>query len=120
MSHPEIDRLLRRQGGVIAHRQVLEVGGDRALIARKLRRREWVRLYDGILLDHTGAPSRRQREWAALLRHPGAVLAGRSALRAEGLGVEPARREPVEIAVPHGRHLEREPGLAVVQLRGLP
>ena len=120
MSHSEIDRLLRRQGGVIAHRQVLEVGGDRALIARKLRHREWVRLHDGILLDHTGAPSRRQREWAALLRHPGSVLAGRSALRAEGVGVEPARREPVEIAVPHGRHLKREPGLAVVQLRGLP
>ena len=120
MSHSEIDRLLRRQQGVIARRQVLEGGGDRALIARKLRHREWVRLYDGILLDHTGAPSRRQREWAALLRHPGAVLAGRSVLRAEGLGAEPARREPVEIAVPHGRHLKREPGLAVVQLRGLP
>lgn len=118
MNQPEIDRLLRRQGGVIARRQVLESGGDRALIARKLRRREWVLLYDGILIDHTGEPSRRQREWAALLRHPGSVLAGRSALRAEGIGVEPARRDPVEIAVPHGRHLKREAGLTVVQLRG--
>ncbi len=103
---------------MIARPQVLRGGGDRALIARKLRHREWVRLYDGILIDHTGEPSRRQREWAALLRHPGSVLAGRSALRAEGLGVEPARRDPVEIAVPHGRHLRREPGLVVVQLRG--
>lgn len=115
---PEIERLLRRQAGVIARRQVLEAGGDRALVARKVRRREWVLLHDGILIDHTGEPTRRQREWTALLRHPGSVLAGRSALRAEGLGVEPARRDPIEIAVPHGRHLKREAGLTAVQLRG--
>lgn len=114
----EIERLLRRQAGVVSRRQVLDAGGSRALIARRLRGREWVRLYDGVYLDHTGRPSRAQREWAALLRHPGSVLAGRSALRAHGLGAEPTPSDPVELAVPHGRRLTSTAGLRVTQLRG--
>lgn len=117
MTEPEIQRLLRRQAGVVSRRQVLAAGGSPALIERRLRRREWVRLHTGIFVDHTGRPSRSQREWAALLRHPGSVLAGRSSLRADGFGSEPARGDPVELAVPHGRHLRRQPGLRVWQLR---
>lgn len=112
-------RTMRRQAGVLSRRQVLAAGGTPGLIERRLRRREWVRLHAGVYLDHTGPPSRAQREWAALLRHPGSVLAGRSSLRADGIGTEPSRREPVELAVPHGRHLVSEPGLKVVQLREL-
>ncbi len=113
----ELARLMRRQAGVVSRRQVAAVGGTPAFIERQLRRREWVRVHPGVFLDHTGPPSRTQREWAALVRHPGSVLAGRSSLRADGIGAELTRRDAVELAVPHGRHLAREPGLEVVQLR---
>lgn len=113
----ELARLMRRQAGVVSRRQVVDTGGTPAFIERQLRRREWVRLHAGVFLDHTGPPSRAQREWAALVRHPGSVLAGRSSLRADGIGAEPSRGDAVELAVPHGRHLARERGLQVVQLR---
>lgn len=109
--------MMRRQAGVVSRRQVLAAGGTPALIERRLRRRDWVRVHAGIYLDHTGPPSRAQREWAALLRHPGSVLAGRSSLRSDGVVGEVSRREAVELAVPHGRHLAPEPGLRVTQLR---
>lgn len=114
----EIERLLRRQDGVVSRRQVLSAGGSPALIERKLRRREWVRLRDGVFLDHTGRPTRRQREWAALVLRPGSALAARSALRAAGIGPEPRNGAPVELAVPHGTHVLPSAGLRVVQMRG--
>lgn len=113
----ELARVMRRQAGVVSRRQVVAAGGTPAFIERQPRRREWVRVHPGVFLDHTGPPSRSQREWAALVRHPGSVLAGRSSLRADGIGAEASRRDAVELAVPHGRHLPRMPGLEVVQLR---
>ena len=117
-----IERLLRRQAGVVSRRQVLDAGMSEVLVARRVRRREWVRLADGVYVDHTGQLTTAQAEWATLLRHPGSVLAGRSALRAGGLrgaaGRDRARRV-VEIAMPHGRRLDAEPGVSVVQLRDL-
>ncbi|CAM3949625.1 type IV toxin-antitoxin system AbiEi family antitoxin domain-containing protein [Nocardioides marinus] len=122
-----IDRLLRRQAGVVSRRQVLAAGMSEVLVARRVRRREWVRVGDGVYVDHTGRLSTAQEEWAALLLHPGSVLAGRSALRAGGSragwscggdGWDRERRV-VEIAVPHGRRLDAVPGVRAVQLRGL-
>jgi hypothetical protein len=112
-----IDRLLRRQCGVISRSQVLGAGGSEALIARRVRRREWARVHDGVYVEHTGRLSVREREWVALLLHPGSVLAGWSALRASGLPGGAGRE--VEIAVPHGRRLDPRPGLSVVQMRDL-
>ncbi len=113
-----IERLLRRQAGVVSRRQVLDAGMSEVLVARRVRRREWVRLADGVYVDHTGQLTTAQAEWATLLRHPGSVLAGRSALRAGGLrgatGQDRARRI-VEIAVPHGRRLDADPGVSVVR-----
>lgn len=113
-----IERLSRRQAGVVSRSQVLALGGDAVLVERRLRRREWVALHEGVYVDHTGEPSRRQREWAALLLHPGSVLAGRTALAAQGLDVRLRPRDPVELAIPHGRAPRRRPGVVVVQLRG--
>ena len=109
-------RLQRRQAGVVSRGQALALGVDAVFVERMLRRREWVRVHDGVYVDHTGPLSQRQREWAALLRYPGSVLSARAALSAAGLdGGRRARR--VDLAVPHGRRVARTPGIVVTQLR---
>jgi hypothetical protein len=111
-----LDRLLRRQAGVVSRQQCVALGVDDVTIERLVRRREWTRLSDGVFVDHTGPLSRRQREWAALLRYQGSVLAGGSALGASGLS-SPDRHGDVELAVRHGRRLAPPLGITVVQLR---
>lgn len=114
----EVERLVRRQAGVVSRRQALSLGMSEVQVARLVRRRVWVAVHSGVYVDHTGPPSRRQREWAALLLHPGSVLAGRAALAAPGPGATTRLGEPVQLALPHGRAPRRRPGIAVVQLRG--
>lgn len=50
----ELATLLALQDGVIARRQVLEAGLPPAYVARKVRRREWVKVHPGVYVDHTG------------------------------------------------------------------
>lgn len=118
----EIARLLDRQCGVIARRQVLTDGGTRASIERALRRREWVRLLPGVFISHTGEPTWQQRAWAGVLFYWPAALAGRSALRA---GAGPGWHHhddtaPIEIAVGVERTLRDVTGYRVRRCADLP
>ena len=79
--------LMEDQDGVISRRQVLELGGSDNDIERLVRRREWARVHPGTYVDHTGPPSRRQLDWAALLHHWPAALDGASALRWAGVRI---------------------------------
>lgn len=115
MDEAAIRHHLRRQRGVISRRQVLDAGGDDLDIARLLRRREWARLHLGVYVDHTGVPSRQQREWAAVLYFEPAALAGRSALRAHGVATEDSPM--VEVAIEHGRRIRGPAGTRCIQLR---
>lgn len=69
-----------RQDGVIARRQILDLGGDDNDIERMLRRREIAALLPGVYLTHTGQPTRLEREWAAVLAYWPAGLDAESAL----------------------------------------
>ncbi|CAB4757272.1 unannotated protein [freshwater metagenome] len=109
-------RLQRRQSGVMSRGQALSLGVDAVFVERMLRRREWVRVHDGVYVDHTGPLSQRQREWAALLRYPGSVLSAQAALSAAGLEGD-GRPRRVDLAVQHGRRVARTPGITVTQLR---
>lgn len=109
-------RLRHRQAGVLSRAQALALGADAVFVERMLRRREWVRVHDGVYVDHTGPLSQRQREWAALLRYPGSVLSAEAALSAAGLEGD-RRPRRVELAVQHGRRVARAPGIVVTQLR---
>jgi hypothetical protein len=121
MDQRAIQRHLRRQDGVISRRQVLAAGGTDLDIARLVRRRVWAPFHEGVYVDHTGPPTRRQREWAAVLVHHPAALAGRSALRAHGLDAdaEPDGRTVVEVAVAHGRRVRDPAGVRTIQVRDL-
>lgn len=102
----ELEATLSAQDRVISRRQVRVCGFDDVEIERRIRRREWARIHDGVYVGHTGEPSWQQLAWAAVLYHWPAALAGRSALVAHGLrshdGGEPTT---MEVAVAHGRRV---------------
>ncbi len=114
-----MQRHLRRQSGVVSRQQVLAAGGDDDLIGRSIRRREWARVHEGVYVDHTGPTTRAQREWAAVLLHAPAALAGVAALRAHRVevGGRPDRRDVVELAVDRSRRVDDPPGVRTMQLR---
>jgi hypothetical protein len=107
---------LHRQCGVISRSQVLASGGDDHLVARMVRRREWVRVHPGVYVDHTGPLTWHQRAWAAVLYAAPAVLTGASALRAHGLRGHEAD-DIIHVLVSHGRRLDGRPGLRIERSR---
>lgn len=114
IDHWALVPLLRQQDGVVARRQLLGLGATPSDVDRLVRRRDLVRAYDGIYVDHTGPLTPRQREWVAVLAAWPAVLADESALP----GPRPG---DVRIAVAHGRSLLLPPGVRmrrVVDLDG--
>lgn len=103
------DELLDVQEGVIARGQILESGRSTALIRRNLRRREWVAVYPGVYVTHTGPLMWRQRAWAAVLDASPAALSHASALADAGSSDE----EPIHIVVDQRRRVTRRPGVVV-------
>lgn len=104
------------QEGVVSRRQLLDAGTSAADIRRLLRRRELHPVHPGVYVDHTGPPTWHQRAWAAVLSVWPAALAGESALVAHENGPFDQRR-PVEVAVPHGRHVTPPEGVTVTRMR---
>lgn len=103
----EVQYLLRwRQDGIIARRQIIELGGCDDDIRRMLRRRELTQVHPGVYVNHTGQLSRVQREWAAVLYYWPAVLAGDSALP------DPTDRR-IHIAVGLERRVQSRKGIVV-------
>ena len=120
MEPTSIPARLARQSGVISRAQVLHAGETPADIARRLRRREWVRMLPGVYLDHTGDPTWLQRCWVGVLFHWPAALAGLSAIRAV---VGPGWRRhddtgPIELAVPQRRHVVPREGYVISRPSG--
>jgi len=114
----EIARLLDLQDGVIARHQAVAAGLTEVVIARLVRRREWVRVHRGVFVNHTGPLSWHQRAWAAVLACWPAALDGWSAIRAhEGPGRRRSDPGVVEVMVAHGRHPAAPEGVSVRQSR---
>lgn len=106
--------LLDLQSGVISRRQVLDCGLNDADIERKVRRREWARVHEGVYVDHTGQLTWVQRAWAAVLFSWPAALTHGSALRAaEGPGREKADDERIHVVVERSRSLVAPPGVRI-------
>lgn len=94
--------LLRQQDGVVARRQLVDLGLDDNDIETFVRRRHLTRVASGVYVDHTGEPTWRQQVWAGTLRFAPAAAAGRTALALVGL-VPPAK--VVDVLVSHDRRL---------------
>ncbi|MGB3698633.1 MAG: type IV toxin-antitoxin system AbiEi family antitoxin domain-containing protein [Gordonia sp. (in: high G+C Gram-positive bacteria)] len=112
-------QLLSDQDGVIARRQVIECGLGSAYVRQRLRRRDWVAVYPGIYVAHTGPLTDRQREWSAVLYAFPAALSHESAVRAASSTRGEPRPGPVHIVVDAGRRLVRQPGIVLHYSRHL-
>ena len=78
-------RVLREQDGLVARSQLVALGASRADLRRLLARGELVPVHPRVYVDHSGEPTRRQREWAAVLACAPAALHRESALDAHGM-----------------------------------
>ncbi|NYI44286.1 hypothetical protein BJ993_001366 [Nocardioides aromaticivorans] len=114
-----IERILADQDGVVSRRQALAAGLSANDVRRRLRRREWAVIHDGVYVDHTGPLTWRQRAWAAVLACWPAALADASARRAhEGPGRHGVDgRAEIQIVVDHRRKVRQPPGVDVRRIR---
>ena len=109
---PELHHLLTRvQGGVVSWAQLRDLGAEKHDVDRMLRRRELTRIHRGVFIDHTGRPSRRQLEVAAVLACAPAALGFESAL---GLPTPDGR---IRLVVPYGRTVRPPPGVRIQRSR---
>jgi len=113
----EVDKLMRDQDGLVSRRQAIAAGLAPHDIARRLRRREWATVHDGVFVNHTGELTWRQRAWAAVLFAWPAALSHDSALRAvDGPGKRGRDDQVVHVAIsgerrvrpPEGVHVHRQ------------
>lgn len=102
-----LDHLVRVvQDGVVTRRQLHAAGVRPHDLQRMLRRRDLVRVHSGVFLDHTGPPTRRQREWIAVLATGGALTRWSAMPRSSAGG-------PVHVAVDARRTVAAPPGVVV-------
>lgn len=116
-----LDALLREQERVATHKQLIELGLPRSTIGDWIHPRgRWQRLLPGVVLAHTGKPTRRERRLGALAyAGPDAMLTGLTAL--DAYGVKAARSESaVHLLVPHACQKHSHSFLVVERTRRLP
>jgi hypothetical protein len=107
--------LLQQQAGVVARRQIIAVGGSDADIARMIRRRELVRVHEGVFVNHTGPLGRLERSWAAVLFCWPAALCHRSVV--DQMTDPRSVPSDVHLAVDSRRQVTRLAGVVVHRLK---
>lgn len=106
--------ILKEQDGVVARKQVLGCGLDSAFVRRRLRCRDWVPVFPGVYVEHTGPLTARQREWAVVRYAWPSALSHESAIRAVPSEARPVRdTDPIHVVVDAGRRLTKQPGLVI-------
>jgi hypothetical protein len=116
-----LDELLALQSGVVSRRQAHECELRDHDIRRRLRRREWARVHDGVYVDHTGPLTWRQRSWGAVLATAPAALCHASALRAAELASGTDGHDdgkPIHVAVDRDRVVTAPAGVVVHRMAG--
>jgi len=93
--------LLDQQGGVVARRQLSDVGAGEPDLRRWLRRRELVAVHPGVYINHRGPLTWTNLAWAATLLYAPAALCHASALNLAG--------EVIHVAISHHRNPARRP-----------
>lgn len=94
-----------RQAGVLAVSAAFQVMGESA-VRWRLESGRWRRVCDGVLVTQTGPLSEHQRLWAAVLAAgEGAVLAGLTAARLDGLDGFADQR--IQVLIPESRQVRK-------------
>jgi hypothetical protein len=109
-----VERLIKDQDGLISRRQALAAGLAPHRIERRLRRREWARVHEGVFINHTGELTWQQRAWAAVLWAWPAALSHDSALRAlDGPGKKGRDDGLIHVAIAVERRVVAPDGVRV-------
>jgi len=99
--------LARRQGGVFARWQAVELGFSYYAIARRIEAKEWVHVLGGVLSAASTALGPLSMEWAAYLGcGPNSVLSGPSALRRHRVDVDAGAAGMYWVTIPPERHVQ--------------
>ncbi|WP_432565678.1 hypothetical protein [Kineococcus sp. SYSU DK003] len=101
-----VDALMRRQGGVATHQQLMALGVPRSTVIRWAQYGPWSRLLPAVVLAHRGTPDTEERRRAALaFCGPNAVISGTHALDLHGILGQRIDLDPdVLVLVPHVEH----------------
>lgn len=103
MAAREVERrileLARRQHGVVARRQLLDLGLDPRTISRRASSGQWARLFRGTYVVGPITPPRAREMAAALACGPTAVISHRSAAGLRDVAAPPSRADPVDVTV---------------------
>lgn len=94
-----LEDALRRQAGVVSRSQLQALGLADSTV-RSWLKRDWRSLFAGVYVHHSGPPTQRQLEWAAVLHAWPAALSHRSALPGLWLPGDP---RPVHVATPNSQ-----------------
>lgn len=114
----DLERLARRQHGVVSRVQALASGMTEAQVRWRLSRGDWQVLHRGVYLTNTGRADWKARAQAAVLRcGVDTVLTLGSAAYLWRL--EKAAPSRITVAVPFHRHPEPLPGVDVARRRGV-
>lgn len=110
-------RLLREQDGVVARRQMVDVGASDTDVRRLLSRGELVPIHPRVYVNHSGRPTRSQRQWAAVLACAPAALHRESALDAHGMTrdrpAQPGVDGQIHLLVDRSRRIVPPPGVTI-------
>lgn len=116
-------RLLREQDGVVGRSQLVALGASRNDVRRLLSRGELVLVHPRVYVNHNGRPTRRQREWAAVLACAPAALHRESALEAHGMTRDrptaSARDQPIHLVVDRHRRVVPPEGVTIERVADL-
>jgi len=108
----ELRELADYQLGIVSRAQVLDAGLSRAVIAARLDRGSWQRLFPGVYAAFSGEPARAAMLWAAVLHAgPGAMLSYQTAAELDHLTDATSSR--IHLTVPGCRRIRGGPGLAI-------
>lgn len=107
----------------MARPQLVALGASRNDSRRLLSRGDLVAVHPGVYVNHSGRPTRRQREWAAVLACAPAALHRESALDAHGMtrdrpSVLPLD-QPIHLLVDRQRRITPPPGVRVERVADL-
>jgi hypothetical protein len=104
-----LEHLAATQEGIVARRQLTEIGIGRPLVRSQLRGRRWRRVLPGVYATFTGPLSDLARVWAGVLyAGPSAAASHRTAAWLTEL--QPDLPTRLDICVPHGHRHRRSRG----------
>lgn len=120
MDHRGYVDLLALQSGVASRRQLTGLGVGVHDLQRMLRRRDLVRVHDGVFVDHTGELTWLQRAWVGVLLAWPAALCHDTAIRAaDGPGRAGRDDSLIHLAVDRHRRVKVPVGYRLHRLTGL-